>query len=317
MSEREVIAQFGKGDPVSVSTELAYEATSVHDEDGTRLPRGVSQSGAQTTIERATTVRLVDFAELWRHRELFYFLIWRDLKVRYRQTVLGVAWAILQPFATMVVFSLFLGRAIQSAEGSIPYPLYVFAGLLPWFYFANAITAASQSIVGNQSLVTKIYFPRMLIPLVAVGVGAVDYVIGVAMLALLMAFYGVAPAWGLLALPFVFLVLTIAAIGVGTLLAALTVAYRDVRHAVPFLVQLWMFATPTIYVKADASMSAGWHLILALNPAYGLIANMRAAALGGAFDVLGLLVSGGVSLLLLGGGCYYFRRVERSFADIV
>jgi lipopolysaccharide transport system permease protein len=269
-----------------------------------------------TVIERRPGWRFLDLGELWRYRELLFFLVWRDVKVRYKQTVLGAAWAVLQPFATMVVFSLFFARAAGADAGDVPYPLFVFAGLLPWFFFSNAVASAGQSVVGNQNLVTKVYFPRLLIPMGAVGAGLVDFAVAFTMLLGLMAFYGVGPGWGLLLAPLLALALVVAALGVGALLSALTVAYRDFRYVTPFLVQLWMFATPAIYLQGDAAGPTA-RLLLPLNPAYGLIENFRAAVLGGAFNGYSLAVSGGVSLALLALGCFYFRRVERNFADVI
>jgi lipopolysaccharide transport system permease protein len=217
----------------------------------------------------------------------------------------------------MVVFSFFFGRMAGVATGGLAYPLFVFAGLIPWFFFANAIASAGQSVVGNQNLVTKIYFPRLIIPMGAVGAGLVDFAVAFVMLLGLMLFYGVAPGWGFLMVPILSLGLVVAALGVGTLLSALTVAYRDFRYVVPFMVQLWMFATPAIYMQADDVVGERWRPLLPLNPAYGLIVNFRAAMLGSDFDWYALAVSGAVSVALLLVGCLYFRRVERSFADII
>jgi lipopolysaccharide transport system permease protein len=270
-----------------------------------------------TVIEPRPGWQLVNLGELWRYRELMLILAWRDIKVRYKQTVLGAAWAVLQPLATMVVFSLFFGRLADVPTDGVPYPLFVFAGLLPWYFFSNAITSAGQSVVGNQSLVTKIYFPRLLIPVSAVGANLVDLGVAFGMLLVMMLGYGVVPGWGLLLIPLLVLGLTVAALGVGIMLAALTVAYRDFRYVVPFMVQLWMFATPTIFMQAEAAVGPRGRLLLPLNPAYGLIANFRAAALGTAFDSYALAVSSAVGLGLLVVGCFYFRRVERGFADII
>ena len=270
-----------------------------------------------TVIDRRRGWQLVDLRELWRFRELLFFLTWRDVKVRYKQTVLGVAWAVLQPLATMIVFTVFLGRMSGVSANIKPYALFVFAGMLPWSFFAGAIGAASGSVVGNQQLVTKIYFPRLLIPVSAAGAGLVDLGVALGMLAVMMAWYGVAPGWGLLLLPAITLLLVVAALGVGTLLSALTVAYRDVRYVVPFAVQLWMFATPCIYMDAAEVVGPRGLLALPLNPAYGLVLNFRQAVLGGPLDVYALTVSGVVSVALLVLGCFYFRRVERGFADII
>lgn len=268
-------------------------------------------------IERRTGWRLVDLGELWRYRELLFFLAWRDVKVRYKQTVLGAAWAVLQPFATMVVFSLFVGRLVQSTPGGTPYPLFVFAGLLPWTFFANSLSAAGTSVVGNQNLVTKAYFPRVLIPVSAIGTGLMDFAVAFGMLLALMAYYGVGPGLGVLLAPVVLLLLVTATLGIGVLLAALTVAYRDFRSVVPFAVQLGMFATPSIYLDAGAVVGPRWQALLPLNPAYGLILNFRRALLGGPFDwyALGVSAAVGVALLVLGG--LYFGRVEQQFTDII
>lgn len=270
-----------------------------------------------TVIERRPDWRIVDLGEIWRYRGLLMQLTWRDVMVRYKQTVLGAAWAILQPLATMAAFSLFLGRVAGSASSDLPYPLFVFAGLLPWTFFSNAISSAGQSIVGNQSLVTKVYFPRLIIPMGAVAAGLVDFAVALGVLAALMVFYGVAPTAGIILAPFIVLALVVTALGVGTLLSALTVAYRDFRYVVPFLVQIWMFSTPSIYLQADVAVGPRGRLLLPLNPAYGLIANFRAAMLGGAFDLYALSVSAAVGAALFVVGCAYFRKVERSFADII
>lgn len=269
-----------------------------------------------TVIQPKPGWQIIDLAEAWRYRELLYFFIWRDVKVRYKQTVLGAAWAILQPFAQMVVFSIFFGRMVEMPTAGVPYPLFVFAGLLPWTFFANAVTSSSGSVVGNQNLITKVYFPRLFIPATSVGVGLVDFAVAFGMLLVLMLYYGAHLPASLLFTPLLVLALAAAAFGVGTLLAALTVAYRDFRYVVPFSVQLWMFATPAIYMDA-AAVGPRWQSILPLNPAYGLIYNFRAVALGKPLDGYALGVSLAVTAVLLVAGCLYFRRVERFFADII
>jgi lipopolysaccharide transport system permease protein len=271
-----------------------------------------------TVIEGRRRWSFADLAELWRYRELLFFLTWRDVMVRYKQTVLGAAWAILQPLATMLVFSVFLYRmAAKQSPDAVDYRLFVFAGLIPWTFFGNAIASASQSVVGSGNLVTKIYFPRILIPTGAVAAGLVDFAVAFGMLIAMMVLFGAAPGWGLVLVPFILVGLFMAALGVGMLLSALTVAYRDFRFVVPFLVQLWMFATPCIYLQEDLTLGPRWEAVLPLNPAYGLIANFRASMLGGTIDWYSLCVSGGVTVLLLALGCLYFRRVERGFADII
>jgi lipopolysaccharide transport system permease protein len=270
-----------------------------------------------TVIERRSGWHFVNVQELWRYRELLLFLTWRDVVVRYKQTVLGVAWTVMQPLSTMVVFSLFIGRMAEVSEKIPYYPLFVFAGLLPWTFFANAISSAGQSVVGNQSLVTKVYFPRLIIPMGAVGAGLVDFAVAFALLLLMMPFFGIWPSWNFLLVPPILALLVSAAVGMGTLLSALTVAYRDFRHVVPFSVQLWMFATPCIYLDATAIVGPQGQAVLPLNPAYGLILNFRQAVVGGPPDWYALAVSGVVSIALLFVGCAYFRRVERSFADTI
>lgn len=269
-----------------------------------------------TIIRARSGWQVVDVAELWRYRELLGFLIWRDVKVRYKQTVLGAAWAILQPFAQMVVLSIFFGRMVQMPTGGVPYPLFVFAGLLPWIYASNAVSSAAGSVVAEQNIITKVYFPRLFIPASCMGVGLVDFSIAFGMLLALMLFYGVIPTVSLLLVVPLLLMLTAAAMGLGTLLAGLTAAYRDFRYVVPFIVQIGMFATPTIYMDASA-VSPGWRWVLPLNPAYGLILNFRHAVLGQPLDWYPLLVSSLVAVALLVFGALYFRRVERSFADII
>jgi lipopolysaccharide transport system permease protein len=274
-------------------------------------------SPPRTVLQPRTGWQALDFGELWRHRELLYFLTWRDVKVRYKQTALGASWAVLQPLMTMIVFSLFFGRIAGVPSGDLPYPIFVFAGLLPWTFFANAISGAGQSVVGSERLITKVYFPRIMIPLAAVAAGLLDFAVACGMLAVLMLYYGIAPQVGILLAPLLVLGISLAAVGVGTFLAALTVAYRDFRYVVPFMVQLWMFATPSVYMHPDKISPGPWKAILPLNPAYGLIANFRAAVLGGPIDAYSLGLSFAVAVALFITGALYFRRVERGFADII
>jgi lipopolysaccharide transport system permease protein len=270
-----------------------------------------------TVIERRPTWQIVDLREMWRYHELLFFLTWRDVKVRYKQTVLGAAWAVLQPLATMIVFAVFLGRMAGVSAEIEHYALFVFAGMLPWTFFANALTSGGNSVIGNQNLVTKVYFPRLIIPMSAVGAALVDFAVAFGMLAVMMLYYGVLPGWGFLLLPVIVLLLVVAALGVSTLLSALTVAYRDFRYVIPFGTQLWMFATPCIYLNADKVVGPRSQLLLPLNPAYGLILNFRQAVLGGSLDWYALTISAVVSVALFLLGCFYFRRVERGFADII
>ena len=259
----------------------------------------------------------LDLPELWRYRELFYFLIWRDVKIRYKQTALGASWAILQPLMTMIVFTVFFGRlaGLDKRTGDIPYPLYVFAGLLPWTFFATAVNNSGNSLVNNANLITKVYFPRLVIPLAAVGAALVDLAISFVVLVCMMGWYQTTLTWQLVLLPVYLLGTIVTAMGVGTLLSALTVAYRDFRYVVPFMIQLWMFITPVIY--PPSIVPERWRLVYSLNPMAGLIDGFRAAFFGSGPDWNGtsisLLVAFGVFIV----GAVYFRRVERRFADIV
>jgi lipopolysaccharide transport system permease protein len=262
-------------------------------------------------LEPTSGWRLLDLAELWRHRELLFFLAWRDVKVRYKQTVLGVAWALLQPVLLMLIFTACLGGL--AGMGSAEYPLHAYLGLLPWSFFAGAVGSAAGSVVGNERLVTKVYFPRLAIPLAAVGVALVDFFIALPLQGIMQTWYGHAPTWEWMVLPVIWMALLITAVGVGTLLAALTVQYRDFRHALPFLMQSWMFATPAIYLPAETTRSA-W---FAVNPLTGLVEAHRAASLGLELPWQTLALSIVWSVVLVTLGCLYFRRVEESFADIV
>lgn len=259
----------------------------------------------------------INVGELWEFRELLYFLTWRDVKVRYKQTLLGAAWAILQPAMMMVVFTVFLGRLAGMPSGNLPYPLFVYAGLLPWTFFATAVANAGNSVVGSERLVTKIYFPRLAIPFASVGAAVVDFAIAFGLLLGLMVYYRVAPGWGLLLTPVLFVAFVLAATGVGTILAALNVAYRDFRYVIPFLVQVWMYATPTIYMQPAQVPTGGLQAVLAANPMTGLIAAFRAACLGGTIPWGQLVTSFSFCLLIFLAGCLYFRRKEREFADMI
>jgi lipopolysaccharide transport system permease protein len=261
----------------------------------------------------------LDVRELWRFRELGLILAGRDVKVRYKQTALGAAWAVLQPAMMMVVFTLFFGRMAGLSSGDVPYPLFAYAGLLPWTFFSTAIAAAGSSVVGSERLITKVYFPRLAIPFAAVGAAVVDFVIAFGLLLAMMAYYGIRPGPGLLLMPPVFALLALAALGVGTLFAALNVAYRDVRYVLPFLIQVWLFATPAVYMQsAGAAGGAGrFARLLAMNPLNALIEAFRAAVLGGAIPWDGLAVAVPVVAAVFLVGCLYFSHLEGRFADII
>ena len=266
-------------------------------------------------IEPARGWRSLDLRELWAYRELLFVLTMRDIKVRYKQTVLGAAWAILQPFMTMVVFTIFFGHFANMPSDGYPYPVFVYSALVPWTFFANAITSSSNSLVGSAHLISKVYFPRLIIPLSAVGVGVVDFAVAASILLAMMLFYGVGWTFNLLMAPVLLLAMMFTALGVGTCLSALTVSYRDFRYVVPFMVQLWMFVTPVVYPAS--LVPTHWRWLLYLNPMWGLIDGFRAVFLGSAFDFLGLAISAGVAIGVFIVGVAYFERVERRFADII
>lgn len=258
----------------------------------------------------------LQLGELWAYRDLLYFLIWREVKVRYKQTALGIAWAIIQPFFTMVVFSVFFGKFGKMPSDGLPYPIFAYAALLPWQLFAFALTESSNSVVANQRLITKVYFPRLIMPLATVGVGLVDFAVASVVLAGLMAYYGIAPGAAAWTVPLWALLAMLTALGAGLWLSALNVRYRDVRYTVTFLTQVWLFATPVAY--SSAIVPEPWRPVYALNPMVGVVEGFRWALLGTA-DPPGPMAA--VSLLtvaaLVTSGLFYFRRVERTFADIV
>lgn len=253
--------------------------------------------------------------ELWNYRELLYFLTWRDIKLRYKQTALGAAWVIIQPLFTMLLFTLFFGKLARMPSDNVPYPLFAYAGLVPWTFFSNAITNSGQSLVGNSTLISKVYFPRIYIPAGAVGAGLLDFAIASALLLPMLVYYDITITWRILLLPAFALLATILALGVGMWLAALNVRYRDVRYAIPFLVQLWLFASPVIYPASIVPLK--WRWLLAANPVTGVIEGFRASILGKEFDVSTILSSVIVSSLILTFSFFAFRRVEDSFADVV
>jgi lipopolysaccharide transport system permease protein len=254
--------------------------------------------------------------ELWAYRELLLFFVWRDLKVRYKQTVLGALWAIIQPFLTMVIFTVFFGRLAQVPSDGLPYPLFSFAALVPWTFFANALTQASNSLVLNANMLKKIYFPRPTVPIATVLAGVVDFMLAFLVLLGMMAFYGLAPTINALWLPFFLLLALSTSLGVGLWLSALNVQFRDVRYIVPFLTQAWLFATPIAY--PSSLVPENLQPFYALNPMVGVVEGFRWALLGtDTYPGPMIIVSSLVSLFLLVSGFIYFRRMEKSFADIV
>ena len=254
--------------------------------------------------------------DLWAYRELLYFLAWRDFKVRYKQTALGAAWAVIQPFFTMVVFSIFFGYLGKIPSDGIPYPVFAYSALLPWSLFAHALNESSNSLVNNQSLITKVYFPRLIIPIAPLFVGLVDFAIAFVVLLGLMLFYGILPGFALLTAPLFVLLAVVTALAVGMWLSALNVQYRDVRYTIPFLTQLWLFATPVAY--PSSLLPEPWRSLYGLNPMAGVVEGFRWALLGRTTAPGPLIaVSVGAVLALLLGGLWYFNRMEQTFADVV
>jgi lipopolysaccharide transport system permease protein len=268
-----------------------------------------------TVIEPPKGWHMLDWRELWAYRELLWVLTTRDIKVRYKQTVLGAGWAIIRPFTTMVIFSVVFGQLAGMPSDGYPYPVFVYAALLPWTFFSTAIGTASQSLVGSAHLVSKVYFPRLIIPLASAGAGLIDLLISTGILLLMMAWYGVGWSWNLLAAPILLTIVIFAALGIGTLLSALTVAYRDFSHVTPFLIQIWMYITPVIFPVS--LVPPRWQWLLYLNPMTGLVEGFRAAFLGKPFHIAGLGVSLAISVIIFTAGIAYFQQVERRFADII
>jgi lipopolysaccharide transport system permease protein len=258
----------------------------------------------------------IGFRELWEYKELLYFLTWRDVKVRYKQTALGAAWAIIQPFFMMVVFSLFFGRLAKVPSDGIPYPVFTFCALLPWQLFAHALTESSNSLVANERLITRVYFPRLVVPMAAVLGGLVDFAIAFVILLLMLAYYGIVPSWAIVTLPGFILLAVMTALGVGLWLSALNVQYRDVRYTINFIMQFWLFATPVAY--PSSLIPEQWRAFYGLNPMAGVVEGFRWALLGKSEPPCSLLVvSIIVVIMILTGGLYYFRRMEQQFADII
>jgi lipopolysaccharide transport system permease protein len=286
------------------------------------LSHGGGASGHSEIPERPVVVikstrrwTSLNLSELWAHRDLFYFLIWRDVKVRYKQTALGVIWAILQPLLTMMVFTFLFGKLARVPSDGMPYPIFVFAGLLPWNFFAAAVDNSSNSLVGNSALITKVYFPRLVIPSAAVGAALVDFGIAFVILLLMGAHYNVGLSFSMLMLIPLIVQMVLFAVGIGIQMSALNVKYRDVRHALPFLVNVWMYATPVIY---PVSFIPGrWRWILVLNPLGGIIEGFRSAIFNRPFVWSHLAASLAVVLVVLLYSLYSFRRVEKTFADII
>lgn len=279
-------------------------------------PEAAGPSAPVVRIEPSRGWADLRLRDIWEYRELLYFLAWRDIKVRYKQTVLGAGWAILQPFLTMVVFSIFFGHLAKMPSEGVPYPIFSFAALVPWTFFANGLSQSANSLVSNANLISKVYFPRLVVPMAGVLSGIVDFAIAFVVLLGMMAYFHVVPTINVVFLPLFLLLALVTALGVGIWLAALNVEFRDVRYVIPFLVQIWLFATPIAY--ASSLLHGAWRTLYGLNPMVGVVEGFRWALLGTRVDVgPSVMLSALVSVVLLISGAYYFRRMERTFADVV
>ena len=279
-------------------------------------PVSLPPSEAHLSIEPPRGWAALELRELWLYRELLFFLAWRDIKLRYKQTALGAAWAILQPLLTMVIFSVIFGQLAKLPSDGIPYPIFTYAALLPWQLFSFALTNSSNSLINSQNLISKVYFPRLIIPLASTLAGLMDFAIAFLVLLGLMAYYHITPTMALLYLPLFLILALLSALAVGVWLSALSVEYRDVRYIVPFLTQFWMYATPIAY--ASSLIPENWRLLYGLNPMTGVVEGFRWALLG--IQTSGgsmILVSAAVVVVMFISGLYYFRRMENNFADVI
>jgi len=300
--------------PVAEHSSL-IEPTSEYSSEQFEATASTLRDNTSIVIEADSTGLSLNVREIWAYRELLYFLIWRDIKIRYKQTFLGAIWAIIQPLFAMLLFTLFFGKLARMPSDNIPYPVFAYAGLLPWTFFANAVTNSSNSLVGSTSLITKVYFPRVIIPAAAVAAGLLDFGIAFVLLIPMLIYYQITLTWSLLLLPLFILLATLLALGIGLWMSALNVRYRDVRYALPFLVQLWLFASPVIY--PSSILPERWKWLLALNPMTGIIEGFRTSLFGKPFDWAVIAVSAAMTLVLLAYSTYVFHRVEDTFADIV
>jgi len=275
----------------------------------------MNQAENTISIQPVNSWSLLNFKDICDYREMLFFLTWRDVKVRYKQTVLGAGWAILQPLFMMIIFTIFFGRLAGVASAGIPYPLFALAGLVPWTFFANAITASGNSLVGSANLITKVYFPRLIVPAAAMLAGLVDFLLAFLILVVMMFYYRVQLTVQILFLPVLILLTALFSLGVGTWMSALNVKYRDVRFALPFLIQLWLFVSSVIL--PSTSVPQKWRWLLMLNPMSGIIEGYRAALFGLPFDWPALGIASALTIVVLLYAIYAFGRVERSFADII
>ena len=281
-------------------------------------PHAASANTARTILHIRPSKGWVSIKldELWQYRELLYFLVWRDIKVRYKQTTLGATWAIIQPVFTMIVFSLFFGKLGKIPSDGIPYPIFSFTALVPWTFFSTGLTQASNSLVGSSSLITKVYFPRLIIPVATVLAGVVDFVLAFLILLGMMFYYGIHPGINIVWLPLFLLLSFVTALGVGLWLSALNVQYRDVRYIVPFITQLWLFGTPIAY--PSSLLPQPWRTLYGLNPMAGVVEGFRWALLHTSYAPSPIIAASSLAaLIILVGGAFYFRRTEKNFADLV
>jgi lipopolysaccharide transport system permease protein len=275
-----------------------------------------TESRVVTVIKPSSRWGLPSLREVWKYKDLLYFLVWRDVKVRYKQTLLGAAWAVIQPFFTMIVFSIFFGRFAKVPTDGLPYPIFAYSALIPWHYFANALSQSGGSLVNEQRLITKVYFPRLAVPLAPMFSGLVDFAIAFSLLIAMMIWYNLRPTVGVLLLPLWVILAMLTALAAGTWLSSLNVRYRDVKYTIPFLTQIWLFSTPIAY--SSSIVPERWRVLYGLNPMAGVVEGFRWGLLGKKPPSLHMvMVSAGVVVLFLIGGLIYFRRTERTFADIV
>lgn len=302
----------------------AVDLTAAMDDDAIRVPtpklaspanRGVRSDSEHVVIQPRRGWQAIDFRELARHRELLYFLTWRDVRVRYKQTVLGTTWAVLQPVISMIIFSIVFGNFAKIPSDGVPYPIFVYAGLLPWTFFANSVSRSAVSLVSSSNLITRVYFPRLLVPTASVAAALVDFAPSFLVYAVMMAWYRYVPGVLVLLIPLLVVLTILTALGIGYLLTSVSVAYRDFKIVVPFLLQIWMYASPVVYPATLFPEKYRW--VLALNPLTGIIGAFRSALLDKPMDWSSLSISTVVTAILFVFGLYNFRRTERRFADIM
>lgn len=290
---------------------LEPTSNSVQNDSASSAPLEISR----VVIESEESGVQLNLGDLWAYRELLYFLTLRDIKVRYKQTLMGAVWVMIQPLMTMLIFTLVFNKFARLDTKDIPYPLFAYSGLLVWTFFSNAVTTGTYSLVNNSHLVTKVYFPRVFMPAAAVGAGLVDLAIASLLLISLAIYYGVRPSWGALLLPLMVFLAATLALGTGMLVSALTVKYRDLRHALPFVMQFWMFASPVIY--PSSIVPEQWRWLLLINPMTGILEGFRAALTGQPFDWTMIVISAVVAMTLLAFAFYVFRGLEDTFADVI